>query len=53
MKGNTDMADAGTKLLIQEFEAILKESKIGVWEWSDSEEEEIDKDENDCGFDPN
>lgn len=52
MKGNTDMADAGTKLLIQEFEAILKESKIGVWEWSDSEEE-IDKDENDCGFDPN
>ena len=47
------MAHEGTKILIREFEAILKESKVGVWEWSDSEEEEIDKDENDCELNRN
>lgn len=42
------MANVETKALIQNFEAILKENKTGVWEWSDSEEEVNDRDENDC-----
>lgn len=33
------MADANTRQKILEFEKILKEEKIGVWEWSDEEEE--------------
>lgn len=34
------MADANTRQKILEFEKILKEEKIGVWEWSDEEEEQ-------------
>ena len=40
------MADTKTKKIIEEFEKILKANKIGVWEWSDEEEDNSDS-END------
>jgi hypothetical protein len=45
VKSNTDMADAAMKELIEGFENNLKENKIGVWEWSDSEEENSQDDD--------
>jgi hypothetical protein len=39
------MADAAMKELIEGFENNLKENKIGVWEWSDSEEENSQDDD--------
>ena len=45
-KSNTDMASEEMKNLILSYEEVLKSSKIGVWEWSD-EEEDNDSLEND------
>lgn len=38
-KGNPDMANPSTRDKILGFEEILKREKVGVWEWSDEEEE--------------
>lgn len=35
------MASQNMKQLIQGFEEMLKRDKIGVWEWSDEEEDSI------------
>jgi hypothetical protein len=41
------MASASLRETIREFENNLRKNRIGVWEWSDEEEEIQDQEEND------